>query len=95
MTAPELGLTRRGNFCRAVGCATTIADHLLMCGPHWKKVPAHLQSIIYKANSGRLRGNEADRRRWLDAVRDAIQKVANKEGEKVRSGDLVGRLDIR
>lgn len=41
---------RTGQHVCPVGpCRVQVADRLLMCGPHWGRVPAALQSDVYAA----------------------------------------------
>lgn len=37
------------HVCPALGCERNVPDHLLMCGPHWGRVPPALQRRVYAA----------------------------------------------
>jgi hypothetical protein len=40
--------------CPGPRCTRRVPDRLLMCGPHWRLVPADLQRAVYAAyNHGR------------------------------------------
>ena len=93
MTMPELGLTKQGNFCRAVGCVEPIAQHLIMCGTDWRKVPAAMQNRIYIANRMRTQRKPDAAQIWLAAVKEAIGEVARREGKKDKFTTPVDRLD--
>ena len=84
MKTPELGLTKQGNFCRAVGCMEPIENHLIMCGKDWRKVPAAMQERIYIANRMRTQIKPHAERIYLAAVKEAIADIARKEGTKER-----------
>ena len=84
MNVPELGLTKQGNFCRAVGCAEPIAQHLIMCGTDWRKVPPAMQNRIYTANRMRNQNKPDADSIYFAAVKEAISEVAHREGKKER-----------
>jgi hypothetical protein len=68
-------------------CTTEVANHLLMCAPHWRKVPRELQRKVYTAwghyNRGLVAGSTLQRMgeliREYNAVRD--QAVATVEAK--------------
>ena len=93
MTMPELGLTKQGNFCRAVGCSEPIANHLIMCGKDWRKIPPAMQDRIYTANRMRTQKKPDAERIYLAAVKEAIADIARKEGTKERMTVLDVKLD--
>jgi hypothetical protein len=40
------------HVCPIRPCTTQVADRLLMCGPHWAKVPVPVQRDVYAAYRG-------------------------------------------
>lgn len=40
------------HVCPIGPCFTQVSDRLLMCGPHWAKVPAPVQRDVYAAYRG-------------------------------------------
>ena len=93
MNTPELTLTKDGNFCRAVGCMEPIANHLIMCGKDWRKVPPAMQERIYISNRMRSQRKPGAAKIWLAAVKEAIGEVARREGKKDKFTTPVDRLD--
>ena len=93
MKTQELGLTDKGNFCRAVGCSQPIANHLIMCGTDWRKVPKAMQERIYIANRMRTQRKPGAAQIWLAAVKEAIKEVARREGKIEKFTTPVDRLD--
>jgi hypothetical protein len=41
-------MTRRPTLCRVPGCFNTIRPSMLMCLPHWKRVPEDLRRAVYR-----------------------------------------------
>jgi hypothetical protein len=37
------------HVCPILRCTVRVSDRLLMCGPHWRLVPAELQRAVYAA----------------------------------------------
>jgi len=64
--------------CHAYGCETQCADHLLMCKPHWDKVPSRLKQEIY-ALRGKLGVDPAAARKWRAKAQEAINAVGARE----------------
>jgi hypothetical protein len=51
---------RNWHHCPIDGCNRRVLDHRLMCGPHWRGVPADLQRRLYRAwKHGRGAGTDA------------------------------------
>jgi hypothetical protein len=73
--------------CPVPVCTTEVVNHLLMCNPHWRKVPRELQRKVYAAwgsyNRGLVEGAPMRRMgeliREYNAVRD--QAVATVEAK--------------
>lgn len=63
--------------CAARGCSAQLPPRLLMCGPHWRHVPADVRASVWLAYR---RGQERDgrpSRAYLDAVSAAVDAVAH------------------
>lgn len=58
--------------CPIDGCAKRVPDHMLMCGAHWRRVPADLRSRLYRAWSG---GAGAGSDEHAEAMRACIHAV--------------------
>lgn len=55
--------------CPAAGCPQKVADHLLMCRPHWYKVPRDLRNAVWAAwRNGAGAGTPEHRRAIADAI---------------------------
>jgi hypothetical protein len=58
--------------CPATGCPQRVADHMLMCRPHWYMVPRELREPVWDAwQSGAGAGTEEHN----DAIRAAVAAV--------------------
>lgn len=69
-----------GHHCHARGCKASVRPELLMCFPHWRKVPARIQQAVYRT----YRPGQCDDKRpseaWHEAASAAIGYVATLEG---------------
>lgn len=67
--------------CHAVDCDVEVPPRLLMCLRHWRRVPRHLQSEIWRwyVPGQEIRKNPS--REYLRAMVAAINAVAEKEGK--------------
>lgn len=66
--------------CHAVGCGKAVPPRLLMCFPHWKLVPRHVQGLVWRFYR---RGQEVDKRpsaAYLCVQALAVLSVAMEEG---------------
>lgn len=61
--------------CAAIGCAKLVNGSMLMCGPHWAKVPAPIRSRVYRTYSARMRGVEGAEEHHRFACLEAIKAV--------------------
>jgi hypothetical protein len=64
------------HLCHAKGCHEEVPPKMLMCGRHWRMVPAHLQKLVWKYYRP---GQEIDKRpsmEYLAVMQTAIQSVA-------------------
>lgn len=65
------------HICQASGCARTIPHGMLMCKIHWYRVPLDIQRRVWRHfKPGAAKQSDEHRQ----AVRDAIQAVAQREG---------------
>ena len=64
--------------CPAPACKRRVADHMLMCKPHWYQVPAPLRRDLWNAWQDGAGAGTAEHR---DAIRAAIQSLKVKSGE--------------
>lgn len=61
--------------CHVPGCAVPVPPKMLMCRPHWAKVPDYIQRAVWAAFRN---GQEVDKRpsrAWLAAAEGAIAAV--------------------
>jgi hypothetical protein len=70
------------HLCHAEGCTTPVPPELLMCWPHWRRVPKVIQRRVWV----NYRDGQCDDMKpsdeWHAAARDAIKAVAEKEGRR-------------
>lgn len=67
------------HFCHAIGCYTPVSPQLLMCEPHWRKVPPELKRAVWLAYRS---GQEVDGKpseAYLAAAHDVVAAVRNME----------------
>lgn len=80
--------------CRVPGCAREVSDTLLMCWPHWKRVPFKLQNqVVQHFQYDRTRKQRGSSLEYLASVKLAIESVVQWEGKhevKDKQGGLVG-----
>lgn len=68
------------HLCHADGCTREVPPSLVMCGPHWRSVPRHLQRELWAQYR---RGQESDKRpsaRYLITQEVCVCAVAVAEG---------------
>lgn len=64
------------HLCDAAGCGRTISKRLLMCGAHWRLVPAALRQRLYRAWDAVLRGDGLGAVRvYREAKRECVEAV--------------------
>lgn len=66
--------------CCATGCEIPVAEHLLMCGPHWKKVPPEIAREVNVAYAALVDATKRHRRAAIAAVR-AVRSLIIPVGE--------------
>lgn len=68
------------HHCHAAGCRRVVPATLLMCGPHWRMVPARVRARVWR----HYRRGQCDdwkiTHEYAEAARDAVRAVAEKEG---------------
>lgn len=72
------------HLCHAIGCSTPIEPFRLMCGPHWKRVPAELQTAVWAAYR---HGQEVDKRpspAYVEAAARAVAAVLRSEDGQLK-----------
>lgn len=77
--------------CHAEGCEKRVPPRLLMCGPHWRMVPYGLKLAVwasYEKGQEKLDGSAPlPSEEYLEAAREAIESVAEKEGHRTLGSD--------
>jgi hypothetical protein len=67
--------------CHARGCETPCKPEMLMCGKHWRMVPAHIQRAVYKHYRAGQCDDKKPSRAWHDAADAAIKAVSAAENK--------------
>lgn len=67
---------KRTTTCYADGCDEVIPRNMLMCRPHWRRVPAHLRQAVW---TGYRSGGAGE---WLDAAEAAKESLKPIAGER-------------
>lgn len=65
--------------CHARGCKVEVRPELLMCGPHWRKVPSKIQRAVWATYRPGQCDDKRPSRAWHDAASAAIGYVALSE----------------
>jgi hypothetical protein len=67
----------RDHECHATGCTKQVPPAYLMCGKHWKMVPADIQRRIWQHyQAGQERGDARPTEEYFEAFHAAINAVA-------------------
>lgn len=69
------------HICHAQGCTVEIPPRLLMCWRHWMKVPIPLRDAVWREYVPGQEVTKTPTREYLQAMRNAINAVAAKEGQ--------------
>lgn len=64
------------HLCHARGCKVAVRPTLLMCGTHWRMVPATLKVRVLKAYRVGQCADKSPSKEWKDAAFEAIEAVA-------------------
>lgn len=72
------------HLCHAIDCPTAISPRLLMCLPHWRKVPRDLQQAVWAAYEPGQERRKDPSEAYLEAARAAVNAVAEQEGLDAR-----------
>jgi hypothetical protein len=67
------------NKCAATGCEKQIPSTILMCWPHWRRVPKRIQRDIWDTCKRMVNGDEDAEAPYMFARDEAIAAVAAKE----------------
>ena len=78
------------HHCHAMGCNKAVEPKLLMCAPHWRKVPRDMQNLIWDAYvpGQEIRKNPTSW--WFEVADMAIKHVGWLEG-KVTNAEYMDR----
>ena len=71
-----LAAMKKTTTCYADGCDEVIPRNMLMCRPHWRRVPARLRADVLEAYRGGSAGE------WLDAAEAAKESLKPIAGER-------------
>lgn len=66
--------------CHATGCTRQVKPELLMCFPHWNRVPRAIQRAVWANYRHGQCDDMSPTEKWHDAADAAIGAVARKEG---------------
>lgn len=69
--------------CHARDCTKNVPPRMLMCAPHWRKVPSDLQDAVWATYVPGQEITKTPTREYLIAAKNAINAVAEKEGKPV------------
>ena len=72
--------TTSRHTCHAIGCEVPIIPRLLMCKPHWSKVPSKLRRAVWDHYLPGQEIRKKPTKEYLDAANAAIKAVAEEEG---------------
>lgn len=65
--------------CHARGCQVQVAPRMLMCLPHWRRVPKALQTAVWRHYREGQEISKDPSAAYLEAQRAAIEAVAARE----------------
>lgn len=68
------------HFCHAQGCFTSVPPRMLMCLPHWRKVPKPLKDAVWDEYVDGQEITKTPTTAYLTVMIAAINAVADKEG---------------
>lgn len=93
------------HFCHAQGCFIEVPPKMLMCYPHWRKVPKALKDAVWAEYVPGQEISKTPTTAYLTVMIAAINAVADKEGrerlpsvlvtetQNVQQCDLCGKVD--
>jgi hypothetical protein len=73
--------------CHARGCAVFVKPEFLMCGRHWKMVPARIQRAVYRHYRPGQCDDMNPSKEWHEAANAAIGTVAKRESYGVSKNE--------
>ena len=80
---PENDNRRDANHCHARGCSVHVPPEMLMCKPHWFKVPRAIRNAVWLAYRPGQCDDMRPSREWHVAADAAIGFVARREGKPI------------
>lgn len=69
------------HHCHAVGCSVEVPEKMLMCAPHWRRVPRLLQSAVWGTYRAGQETTKNPSLEWCRAADAAVAAVACREGK--------------
>ncbi len=76
------------HHCHARGCKTKCKPEFLMCPPHWRFVPVHIQRAVYRHYRAGQCEDKSPTAAWHVAADAAIGAVAQREGQPLRATEV-------
>lgn len=76
------------HHCHARGCKREVKPELLMCFPHWNRVPRKIQRAVWATYREGQCDDMSPSEEWHVAANAAIGAVAIKEGHYIRVCEL-------
>ena len=68
------------HHCHAVPCKVQVPEKLLMCSPHWRKVPRDIQARVWATYRDGQEREKNPSLAWCQAADAAVASVATREG---------------
>lgn len=83
------------HHCHARGCKTPVPPRMLMCAPHWRRVPKDLQARVWATYREGQEIRKDPSRVYLAAAEAAIASVAVQEIPRAAAqGELFGEASV-
>ena len=82
LTLPGLPPPAAAHHCHADGCDVAVPPKLLMCGRHWRLVPARLKARVWATYVPGQERRKDPTAEYLEAARAAIAAVADVEAAR-------------
>ena len=78
--------------CHIPTCPTLVPPRMLMCWPHWKRVPSLLRRMVYATYRDGQERDKSPSQEYLRAVLAAITHIVHLEGDQPEALASVERL---